>query len=142
MCSSDLPRNLGRLCPKGVAQIQAVYDPNRVKTPLLRTNGKGVSGQFKPISWDEALDLVATRINEARERDPKLFVWQKGRSKAKGFYDNAFVKASGATKLHHGAFCSDAGYRASEYTIGFHGVYHPDFKNTNYLLSWGWGRRT
>jgi anaerobic selenocysteine-containing dehydrogenase len=132
------PRNRGKLCPKGVGQITALYDPNRVKAPLIRTNKKGVSGTWKQVSWDEALKLVAEKMNEVRERDPSLLVWQKGRSKAKAFYDTAFVKASGATKLHHGAFCSDAGYRALEYTIGMHGVLHPDFRHTRYLLCWGW----
>jgi anaerobic selenocysteine-containing dehydrogenase len=132
------PRNKGTLCPKGVAQIQSIYDPNRVKTPLRRTNEKGIPGTWEQISWEEALDTVADRIKDVLERDPRLFVWQKGRSKAKDFYDDAFVKATGATKLHHGAFCSDAGYRALEYTIGMHGVLHPDMRNTNYLLSWGW----
>ncbi len=126
------------MCPKGVGQIAAVYDPNRVKTPLLRTNEKGIPGEFEPTDWDTALDLVARKMNEVRERDPRLLIWQKGRSKAKSFYDTAFVKASGATKLHHGAFCSDAGYCALEYTTGLHGVLHPDFKHTRYLLSWGW----
>lgn len=132
------PRNMGTLCPKGVGQIGAIYDPNRVKTPLLRTNEKGVPGQFRPISWDEALDMVSEKMTEALARDPRLVVWQKGRSKAKAFYDDAFVKATGATKLHHGAFCSDAGYRACEYTVGLHGVLHPDMLNTRYLLAWGW----
>jgi anaerobic selenocysteine-containing dehydrogenase len=134
----DHPRNRGKLCPKGVGQIQAIYDPNRVKTPLRRTNEKGVPGTWEKISWEEALDTVAERIKDVLERDPRLFVWQKGRSKAKDFYDDAFVKSTGATKLHHGAFCSDAGYRALEYTIGMHGVLHPDMRHTNYLLSWGW----
>lgn len=132
------PRNRGTLCPKGVAQITSLYDPNRVKAPLIRTNKKGVPGTWRHVSWDEALNLVAGEMNEIRERDPSLLVWQKGRSKAKAFYDTAFVKASGATKLHHGAFCSDAGYRALEYTIGMHGVLHPDFRHTRYLLCWGW----
>ncbi|MFQ5987349.1 MAG: molybdopterin-dependent oxidoreductase [Dehalococcoidia bacterium] len=132
------PRNRGRLCVKGVGQIIALYDPYRVKAPLLRVNGKGVPGQWRETSWDEALTLVGENISEVKARDPRLLVWQKGRSKAKAFYDNAFVKASGATKLHHGAFCSDAGYRAAEYTIGLHGVLHPDFRHTRYLLSWGW----
>jgi anaerobic selenocysteine-containing dehydrogenase len=132
------PRNNGTLCPKGVAQIQSVYDPNRVKTPLLRTNEKGVSGEWRQISWDEALTRVADEMNKVRERDPKLVLWQKGRSKAKDFYDDAFVKAAGTSKLGHGAYCSDAGSRAMEYTIGLHGVMHPDFRYTNYLLCWGW----
>lgn len=134
----DHPRNKGTLCPKGVAQIQSIYDPNRVKAPLKRTNKKGVPGTWEQISWEEALDTVSERIKDALDRDPRLFVWQKGRSKAKDFYDDAFVKSSGATKLHHGAFCSDAGYRALEYTIGMHGVLHPDMRHTKYLLSWGW----
>ncbi|GIX47178.1 MAG: molybdopterin oxidoreductase molybdopterin-binding subunit [Candidatus Tectimicrobiota bacterium] len=132
------PRNLGTLCPKGMAQIMAVYDPNRLKTPLIRTNEKGVPGQWRQASWDEALSLVAKTLREVRARDPRRLVWQKGRSKASAFYDTAFVKATGATKLHHGAFCSDAGYRACEYTIGLHGVLHPDFRHTRYLLAWGW----
>ncbi len=134
----DHPRNLGTLCPKGQAQIMAFYDPNRVKTPLIRTNEKGVTGQWREASWDEALDLVAQQVNTVRDRDPSLVLWQKGRSKAGAFYDTAFVGAIGASKLGHGGYCSDAGYRAAEYTIGPHGVLHPDFKYTRYLLSWGW----
>lgn len=132
------PRNYGTLCPKGQAQIISVYDPNRVKTPLIRTNGKGQTGAWRTASWGEALALVAARVNEVRERDPKLVLWQKGRSKAKKFYDEAFVKALGISKLGHGAYCSDAGYRALEYTLGLHGVLHPDFERCRYLLSWGW----
>jgi anaerobic selenocysteine-containing dehydrogenase len=132
------PRNNGTLCPKGVGQIMSFYDPNRVKTPLIRTNGKGEPGEWRQASWEEALGLVAEEMNAAREKGGSKFVWQKGRSKAKKFYDSAFVGASGALKLHHGAFCSDAGYRALEYTIGLHGVLHPDMKHTRYLLCWGW----
>jgi len=132
------PRNRGTLCPKGIAQITALYDPNRVKTPLIRTNEKGVPGQFRPASWDEALTLVATKIKEVRAKDPKLIVWQKGRSKQEAVYDGAFVGAIGGTGVGHGSYCSDAGYRAAEYTIGPHANANPDFKYTKYMLSIGW----
>jgi anaerobic selenocysteine-containing dehydrogenase len=132
------PRNQGTLCPKGMAQIMALYDPNRVKTPLIRTNEKGVPGQFRPASWDDALNLIADKMKEVRAKDPKLLLWQKGRSKQEAIYDGAFVKAIGATKVGHGTYCSDAGYRAAEYTIGPSGNAHPDFRHTRYLLSWGW----
>ncbi len=135
----DHPRNLGTLCVKGQAQLMSVYDPYRVKAPLLRTNKKGVPGEWREITWDDALTRVADKINEVREKDKRLLLWQKGRSKAKDFYDDAFVKASGATKIGHGAYCSDAAYRAMEYTFGFHGGIHPDFRYCNYLLAWGWG---
>jgi len=132
------PLNRGTLCPKGQAQITALYDPHRVTTPLIRTNPKGEPGQFRPASWEEALDLVAQKIKEARAKNPKRVVWQKGRSKSGALYDTAFANALGAEKLHHGAFCSDAGYRACEYTIGLNGVLHPDFRYCRYLLAWGW----
>jgi anaerobic selenocysteine-containing dehydrogenase len=134
----DHPRNRGTGCVKGQAQIMSIYDPYRVKAPLLRTNAKGISGEWQEISWEEALTLVGEKIKEVRVRDKRLLIWQKGRSKAGKFYDTAFVEASGATKLGHGAYCSDAGYRAAEYNIGPHGVLHPDFRYCNYLVSWGW----
>ncbi len=135
----DHPRNRGTLCHKGQAQIMSVDDPSRSKAPLLRTNAKGIHGEWREISWDEALLLAGGKLKEVMAKDKRLLIWQKGRSKAKKFYDNAFVHASGATKLHHGAYCSDAGYRAAEYTVGLHGVFHPDFRHCNYLISWGWG---
>ncbi|MBI4232959.1 MAG: molybdopterin-dependent oxidoreductase, partial [Chloroflexi bacterium] len=132
------PRNRGTLCPKGVGQIIALYDYNRVKTPLIRTNEKGVAGQWRQATWDEALTLVAGKLKEVRAKDPKLVLWQKGRSKQEAIYDNAFVNTIGSTKVGHGAYCSDAGYRAAEYTIGPSGNANPDFRYTRYMLSWGW----
>ncbi|MBI4331951.1 MAG: molybdopterin-dependent oxidoreductase [Chloroflexi bacterium] len=131
-------RNWGKLCVKGVAQIATIYDPYRVKAPLKRTNGKGVPGEWKEISWEEAFTLVGEKVKEVRERDKRLLIWQKGRSKTEPLYDNAFVNATGAYKMGHGAYCSDAAYRAVEYTIGQHAGLHPDFRHCNYLLAWGW----
>lgn len=76
------PRNRGTLCPKGQAQIMAFYDPYRVKAPLKTVNEKGVPGEWVETSWEEALTLVGEKIKELRLRDPRLLVWQKGRSKA------------------------------------------------------------
>ena len=132
------PRNLGTLCPKGMSQIMPVYDPNRVKTPLVRTNEKGQPGEWRQASWDEAIELSAAAIKEARDRDPSIVLWQKGRSKSKYVYDEAVVETLGCSKLGHGSFCSDAGYRAMEYTIGLKGVLNPDFKHTRFVLAWGW----
>ncbi len=134
------PRTKGSLCPKGKAQLTGLYDPNRLTKPMIRKEGskKGETGQFEEVSWEKALDLVAKKIKEVRKEDPELVLWQKGRSKAKVFYDEAFVDAMGCQKMGHGAYCSDAGYRGMEYTVGLHGVMHPDFRYNKYLLSWGW----
>jgi anaerobic selenocysteine-containing dehydrogenase len=132
------PRNLGSLCPKGMAQIMPVYDPNRVKTPLVRTNAKGAPGEWRSASWDEAIEIAAAAIAAARDRDPGLVLWQKGRSKSKYIYDEAVPATLACAKLGHGSFCSDAGYRAMEYTVGLKGVLNPDFRHTRFLLAWGW----
>jgi anaerobic selenocysteine-containing dehydrogenase len=132
------PRNLGALCPKGVSQIMPLYDPNRVKAPLVRTNAKGESGTWRAASWDEAMGITAAALKEVLDRDPSLLVWQKGRSKSKYLYDEAVPEALGCSKFGHGAFCSDAGYRAMEYTVGLKGVLNPDFRHTRFVLAWGW----
>ena len=141
------PRNKGTLCPKGVGQISALYDYNRVKAPLKRVNKKGEQGRFVEISWDEALSEIAKRLQKTKQNG-EYVLWQKGRSKAKKFYDRAFVNAlksyldGRVYKVGHGAYCSDTGYRACEYTIGRHGVLNPDWKYTNYVINIGAGLTT
>ena len=64
--------NKGRLCGKGVSGIMSHYDPNRLTRPLRRTNPrKGIDEDpgWKEISWDEALDEVATVLKRVRADD-------------------------------------------------------------------------
>lgn len=66
--------NQGKICPKGNSGIMRMYDPNRIKTPLKRTNPKkgiGVDPKWVEISWDEALDIITEKLREVRERDPR-----------------------------------------------------------------------
>ena len=55
-----------RACAKGRAFRQLVYDPDRLKFPLRRTGERG-EGKFERISWDEALDVIASRIKSVKE---------------------------------------------------------------------------
>ncbi|MCW8836930.1 MAG: molybdopterin-dependent oxidoreductase, partial [Rhodospirillales bacterium] len=69
----DTP-SCGKVCVKAFGLIQKAYNPNRVLTPMKRTNPKKGRDQdpgFVPISWDEALDLVADKITEAVGRGPR-----------------------------------------------------------------------
>ena len=61
------PMSKGRLCAKGLSGIQALYHPNRNKYPMKRVGDRG-SGQWKRISWDEALDTIADKLMETREK--------------------------------------------------------------------------
>ena len=64
--TKDHPFNAGRLCPKGSANRQYIYREDRIRTPLRRVGERG-EGKFEPISWDEALDLVANRMMDIKK---------------------------------------------------------------------------
>ncbi len=51
------------ICLKGISEVTHIYGDGRVQTPLKRVGERG-SGQFEPISWDEALDDIAERVKE------------------------------------------------------------------------------
>lgn len=61
------PMSKGRMCAKGLAGIQALYHPNRNKYPMQRVGERG-SGKWKRISWDEAIDIIARKLMETREK--------------------------------------------------------------------------
>jgi thiosulfate reductase/polysulfide reductase chain A len=61
------PKSRGRLCARGQAGVSFLYDPDRLKQPLIRTGARG-EGAFRPASWDEALDHAAARLTAIKER--------------------------------------------------------------------------
>lgn len=61
----------GRVCVKAYGLVQKAYNPNRVLTPMKRTNpkkGREEAPGFVPISWDEAFGIVAGKLNGIREK--------------------------------------------------------------------------
>ncbi|SDE96655.1 molybdopterin-containing oxidoreductase family protein [Sporomusa acidovorans] len=63
----EYPMSKGALCAKGLAGIQALYHPNRNKYPMIRVGKRG-ENKWKRISWDEALDTIAKKLMETREK--------------------------------------------------------------------------
>jgi anaerobic selenocysteine-containing dehydrogenase len=59
------PNNKDRTCPKGQAALQLLYSPDRVQTPLKRVGERG-EGQWKAITWDEAIAAVAANLRDIR----------------------------------------------------------------------------
>jgi anaerobic selenocysteine-containing dehydrogenase len=63
----DCPINHGTLCTKGLASLQLAYHPERLTHPVKRVGPKG-GGRWERISWDEALDTLAERILDFKDR--------------------------------------------------------------------------
>jgi anaerobic selenocysteine-containing dehydrogenase len=83
--NSQSTQSQGKMCARGKAGVMNIYNPDRVLTPLKRTNPKkgiGVDPQFEAISWKEAMDTIVDRFKEIRDKDPRqLWVqnWASGR---------------------------------------------------------------
>jgi len=56
-----------RPCPKGYSMAREIYDPNRIKYPMKRVGRRG-EAKFERISWEEALDTIARKLVEARDK--------------------------------------------------------------------------
>lgn len=75
------PGSNGHLCTKGASNRQYLYREDRIRTPLRRTGPRG-SGQFEPISWEEALKTIAEKLNGVKkEYGPEAVAWFTGYSK-------------------------------------------------------------
>ena len=60
------PKSRGMLCARGQAGPSFMYDPDRLRSPMIRTGARG-EGKFKEVSWDEALDYIAGKMIAIRE---------------------------------------------------------------------------
>ena len=88
----DHPVNGGVLCGKGSAGIMQHYSPARLRTPLLRVGERG-SGEFKEISWDEAMEIATAWLGEVRDKDPRRLAFFTGRDQSQsltGFWAMQF----------------------------------------------------
>ena len=64
----DSPLNRGTICAKGIAQIEKLNHPDRLKYPMKRIGERG-EGKWKRISWDEALETITGKIRETIDRE-------------------------------------------------------------------------
>jgi anaerobic selenocysteine-containing dehydrogenase len=72
------PINRGGLCPKGTAGIQLLYHPGRITRPIERVGPPG-SSDFRPVSWDDALDRIAGTLGDLRSHGEAASVaWLTG----------------------------------------------------------------
>ncbi|MFH0914657.1 MAG: molybdopterin-dependent oxidoreductase [Chloroflexota bacterium] len=138
----DCAASEGRMCVKGVAGLQLLYDPNRLNYPMKRTNpqkGIGIDPQWQRISWDEALDTIAQKFKEVYQGDPKQLHCQIIPSPSPlGRLMQSFTIAFGGSYASGGGgvYCGNSTHFVCNRV---HGAWSflPDYQYCNYILHFG-----
>ncbi|BET11963.1 molybdopterin oxidoreductase family protein [Pandoraea sputorum] len=137
---ADHPTTKGVLCTKVSRYTERTYHPDRLLHPLKRVGPKG-SGEFVRVSWDEALDEIATRLGAIAAREPEAILpysyagtmgFVQGESMAARFFNKI-----GASDLDR-TICASAGAAGLRYTYGAGvGMHVEHFVDSKLILIWG-----
>jgi anaerobic selenocysteine-containing dehydrogenase len=139
---ADHPFTRGFLCQKVTRYLERVYHPERLKWPLLRTGPKG-SGQFRRISWDEAIATIAERFRAiASSPDgpeailPYSYAGTMGKLQGSSL-DRRFFHRLGASLLDR-TICATAGTAGCDVTLGTRAMLDPEaVVHARYIVNWG-----
>lgn len=133
------PINVGALCPKGQAAPELLYNPDRLTGPLRRVGERG-AGQWEPISWDEASQIVAGKFNALRaagtpERAALLYGEVRGQMRS---FLTRFMQAVGSPNaISHDSLNIEAARLGVYLTQGVYELPVYDLENSNYVISFG-----
>ncbi|MCB2188156.1 MAG: molybdopterin-dependent oxidoreductase [Deltaproteobacteria bacterium] len=131
-------KSRGMLCARGNAGVRQVYDPDRLKYPLLRKGARG-EGKWQRLPWDEALDLAASKLKELGEKYTRCGVVFMAGSDMQSTFVSRFAGAFGSyNMLSHESMCLLSGTRAFLDTFGE--VPNPDMLYTKYVIMLGANR--
>ena len=135
--------NHGQMCPRPLLALQQVYDPDRLKVPMRRTNprkGRDEDPGFVPVNWDEAMGLIADKMMELRANDEthKFAVFRGRYSYLRDVIYSAVPKIFGSPNgISHSAICAEAEKFGAYYTEGYWDYRDYDLEHTRYVLCWG-----
>jgi anaerobic selenocysteine-containing dehydrogenase len=132
----DNPRSNGRLCAKGVSSPRLLYHPDRLNYPLLRDGDRG-EGRWKRISWDEALDRIAHKLDEIkRQSGPEAVVFTQGTSR--GYFGDLyrFANLFGTPNITAPANICHVNYVGS-WLVTCGEFPFPDWRNSRCVVLWG-----
>lgn len=131
------PVNEGVLCPKGQAAPELLYNPDRLTGPMKRDRA---SGKTSPITWDEAVQAVAQKLNDLRKAGhPEQAVLMHGdtRGQMRSFLTH-FMQAIGSPNIvSHESLNVAAAKLGVYFTQGVYSLPAYDIEKTNYILSFG-----
>lgn len=133
----DHPYNHGKLCTKGSSIRNYVYREDRIRTPLRRVGERG-EGLFEPISWEEAYQIIAEKLNAVKaEYSPHSVVFYSGYCKWYRLILQRFAYAFGSVNFGTSdSTCSAAAVIANKITAG--ASTSPDFAHANTFLGWNY----
>lgn len=115
----DFPTNRGGLCKKGWTSAELLRAPSRLSAPLVR----GADGALHEASWDEALDLVATRLRAIRSQhgaDAVGVFGGGGLTNEKAYLLGKFARlALGTSRIdYNGRYCMSSAAAAGNRAFG------------------------
>jgi len=132
-------RNQGKVCAKGQASGQIIYDPDRILSPLRRTGKRG-QGEWEKISWDAALDDLTGRLQKLRDEGrAEEFVFHHGSIAAstEKLIDEIFLPAYGTASIINQT-CNHQSARSTAHQLTWGGRTDSwDFDNTRFVLNFG-----
>jgi anaerobic selenocysteine-containing dehydrogenase len=136
----DMPFTEGTLCTKVAHYLERTYAPDRLLYPQRRIGKKG-EGRFVRISWDEALDEIATRLKALAAEDPEAilpcsYAGTMGMAQYMSM-DRRFFHKLGASLLDR-TLCSSAGKAGLKATLGASVGMDPErFDEARLIILWG-----
>ncbi|HZE94876.1 MAG TPA: molybdopterin-dependent oxidoreductase, partial [Gemmatimonadales bacterium] len=127
----DSPINRGRLCARGQAALQGLYNPDRIAHPMVRN----ANGTFEDIDWDGALQRLSAKV---RESQGKGIVFLTG-AELSTFGDlvDEWMKQVGGRRMSYEPFGFEALRAGNRLAFGTASLPAYDFANAKYLISFG-----
>ncbi|MDF1874354.1 molybdopterin-dependent oxidoreductase [Sulfurimonas sp. SAG-AH-194-I05] len=141
------PKSKNMLCARGDAGIHALYDPDRLKYPMIRIGEKG-SGEFKRVTWDEAYEAILNgtdkfkgfkQILHEEKNNRSTIAYCAGEGMGEHTYKDFMGGLFGSTNfVNHASICLQTTISGYALTIGGYGK--ADLENARYVIMAGANR--
>jgi anaerobic selenocysteine-containing dehydrogenase len=132
------PISQGGLCARGQASIQITYHPDRLTQPMKRSGPRG-SGLFTPVSWDEAIGELVTRLDALASGDQKSLAYvTRPRRSSRLTLASEFLRRFGAPPpIVFDAMDDEVVRRANAISFGRHQLPTIDLPRSRFVISFG-----